>query len=151
MSPRPLTRVLLVGALALTLGGCGGKAATVKGAVKMGGKPLADAHLSFEPAEGGPNLGGETVRSDAQGRFEILPDRRKHGLKPGKYFVRVSKWVDKKTGKVPDPEEFEQLKSANQLKNVLPPQYNDPESNPPITVEIKSGTNDLGTLEVRER
>src|SRR5262245_8767042 len=151
MSRMPLSRVFLVGGLAVALAGCSGSGPTVKGVVKMDGQPLADAHLVFEPAERDPKLGGDAVRTDADGKFEVLPDRRKRGLRPGKYFVRISKWVDKKTGKVPDPEDFEQLKTANRLRNLVPSQYNDPESNPPFVFDVKSGTNDLGTLEVKTK
>jgi len=115
----------------------------------MDGKPLDGATLEFFPADQASRIGGDTVKTDAQGNFTIAPDSRKKGLEPGTYGVRVSKWVDKKTGKLPDPpEEAEMLKAANMLKNVVPSRYSDTAFESPIKVEIKPGKNDNVEIKV---
>jgi len=131
--------------------GCKGKGGVyVSGQATIDGKPLDYATLEFLPAERGSKIGGDTVQTDAQGNFTIEPDKRKKGLEPGTYAVRVSKWVDKKTGKPPDPPEmFEQLKAANMLKNVVPYRYMDPNADAPIKVEIKAGKNEGVKIEVQ--
>lgn len=154
MKPLASSAIFLILLGGLLLVGCG-KAATgtrVSGTVTLDGKPLPGAELEFAPLEASETIGGDTVISDAEGRFEIVPDSRKQGLSPGQYGVRVSKWVDPKTGQPPEtPEDLEQLKLAGMLKNAVPFKYSDPESNPLLTVSLQPGTNRDVRLELRTR
>jgi hypothetical protein len=126
----------------LALAGCSGASGvTMTGTATLDGKALDNATLDFMPLDKGQ--GGEKVMTDAQGNFKIVPDKRKKGLIPGtKYGVRVSRWVDKKTKAPPPPEEVEQLQMGGFLENTVPFRYWDPESNPPIVIEVKPGKNE---------
>jgi len=145
------TLPLLFGTLTLLLGGCSGsgKGPVIKGTVTLDGKPLDHAEVAFEPIERGSQIGGDIVKTDENGQFEIVSSSRKHGLKPGKYYAKVSKWVDKKTGKLPDPGTMEgidadQLRMAGKLKNVVPDRYSSSDFPGGLfQVEVKAGDNDL--------
>lgn len=130
--------------LALVLTGCTGGERTVSGEVKLDGKPLPGATISFE-GDATSNLGGFAGKTDDQGKFVIpVPS-----LKPGKYRVLIAKFVDKK-GKVLDPEEMEQMKAAGLLKNLVPPKYNDPAESV-LIVDIKEGSNVLQPFELKSK
>jgi len=144
------TRPLVVGFLAILLGGCSGsKGSVIKGTVTLDGKPLDQAEVAFEPVERGSQIGGDIVKTDENGQFEIVSSSRKHGLKPGKYYTKISKWVDKKTGKVPEAStmegiDAEQLRMGGKLKNVVPDRYSSNENVAGLfQVEVKPGDNDL--------
>jgi hypothetical protein len=149
----------LVGALALSLGlgGCsGGGGAAVKGTVTMDGQPLGHADVTFLPEKDAATKPGvaTVTRTDDNGHFEIKTGKK---MKPGKYYVQVSKWVDKTTGQVPeaDPEagqDAEQRKLAGLLKNVVPERYSSNDNLAALpTVEIKSDGSDNLTIEVKAK
>jgi hypothetical protein len=78
--------VVLVGLL-VGLTGCGSKLASVSGAVRLDGKPLAAAGIMFHPKDGSPVSSGVT---DAEGRYRIESGNT-YRIKPGEYSVTVSK------------------------------------------------------------
>jgi len=118
----------------------------------MDGKPLEGAILEFNPLESGQALNNDRVMTDAQGNFKIEPQKKKANLKPGKFGVRVYKWVDKKTKQPPsNPEDIEQLRLGGFLVNTVPFKYWDPESNPIITVDLKSGSNPNVKIDVSSK
>jgi hypothetical protein len=88
-----LARPLWVAAAAsyVLLAGCGGpdyKLVPVSGKVTLNGKPVPEAHVSFEPRAVGP---GCYARTDAEGRFtmqSVLDD--KPGAVPGTHVVRIT-------------------------------------------------------------
>jgi len=131
--------VVLLGCVALA--GCSGSS-PITGTVTEDGKPLAHAEVEIVPVDREEKIGSWRGGTDAEGHFEIKPVGGKPQLKPGKYAVYVSKWVDAKTGKVPPEEELEMQRAAGTLKNLLPAQYSNKEQTPALTVEIKSGKND---------
>jgi len=139
LSPfRPRAFVLGV----LVVAGCSsGSSATVTGVVTLDGSPLAEAEVAFERLER-TGKGGEITRTDADGKFAVIPDKQKAGLGPGKYGVFVSKWVDRKTKQAPPAEQIEMAKSAGTVVNLLPPRYNNRQGAPVLTVEIKPGKNE---------
>jgi hypothetical protein len=65
--------------------------------------------------------------------------------------VYVAKYVDKKTGEVPPPEDYEMLKASGTLVNKVHPRYSDVEQGPMFTVEIKSSGNDEIKLELKSK
>ena len=79
----------------LLLAGCGGKSpfAPVAGVVRLNGKPLAGAAVSFEPvisdkATYGP---GSFAITDGDGRFQLkVSAEKKSGALIGKHTVRIS-------------------------------------------------------------
>jgi hypothetical protein len=130
----------------LFLSGCsggGGSGARVKGSVNLDGKPLAGAKIDFVASEG-----GGTIVTDDQGKFEF-----KGGtfdtLKPGKYQVFVTKFVDK-AGKVTAPEEVEQLVAAGLAKNLVPAKYGDRQI-PSLEVDVKAGQAEIPPIELKSK
>lgn len=82
-----MTRVRAVVAIVLLfLFGCAGgdPRVAVSGTVTLKGAPLKAGSITFEPAEGTDSRGGAGI---TDGKFEIP---KTHGLKPGKYLVRVT-------------------------------------------------------------
>jgi len=153
MIPNPAIRFVPI-LFVLALAGCkgGGGGVSVSGTATIDGKPLDFARIEFAPVDKESKIGSEGAMTDAQGNFTILPDKRKKGLEPGTYGVRVTKWVDKKTKKPPENlEDVEQLKLGGFLINVVPYKYSDPETNPPITVDLKWGKNDKIQIEVKTK
>jgi hypothetical protein len=137
---------LAVAILSISYLGCsgGGEGAKVTGMVTMDGQPLSDAEVVFEPID--PNKkgqGGDITRTDAQGKFTFTSDRKKFGLRPGKYKVYVSKWVDKKTGEVPSPEDYEMKKMGKMLTNKVDEKYSNHEIDPALTAEVKGSGDDF--------
>jgi hypothetical protein len=123
----------------------GGK---VTGSVQLDVKPLADAHLSF--IKKGEAAATNVAVTDAEGNFQVKPDKAKRTLPPGTYTVLVRKYVQK-DGKPPPPAEDQlMLIASGQLHNILPERYSSPKSSP-LTVEIKPGDNALPPLELKSR
>jgi hypothetical protein len=132
-----------ISCLFCALAGCSGTAGpSVKGQVLFDGKPVSDARVVFE------GVGGSAAATDEEGKFHLDGTTFKT-VKPGKYIVRISKLVDKKTGKVPDREDYDQLLAADGLKNLLPAKYNQKEENP-LIAEIKEGANDLPPFQLKK-
>jgi len=139
---------VLAGLFCLTLVGCsGGSGAALSGTVTLDGAPLPDAEVIFEPYDRETGKGGDTVRTNNEGKFTVESSSKKAGLKPGtKYKVYISKWVDKKGLPPNPPEEAEQLRAAGMLRNMVPYKYSNKEEAPVLTVEVKSGKNEPVTF-----
>lgn len=125
--------------------GCSGNdAAKVTGTVLMDGQALSDAEVSFEPWDPSKKgQGGDRMRTDAQGKFVFTGDRKKFGIRPGKYKVYISKWVDKKTGEVPPPEDYEMKKAGKLLKNLVDDKFSNPEVDPALSADVKGSGDDF--------
>jgi hypothetical protein len=130
----------------LLAGGCsrvgGGK---VTGSVLLDGKPLPDAQLGFFHKDKGAVLNG--AMTDAEGNFQVRPDKVKHTLQPGTYIVLVQKYMQK-DGKAPPPEQRGMLYFSGALRNTLPDRYSSVKASP-LIVEIKPGDNALPPLELK--
>jgi hypothetical protein len=115
----------------------------------MDGTPLADARVDFTPVD--PKLKtADFALTDPEGRFVVASHPKKPGLKPGKYKVFISKWVDRKTGQAPKPEEMEMQRVAGLLKNVVPARYSNKDK-PALTAEVESGNTDLPPFELKRK
>ena len=121
----------------------------VPGVVTMDGKPLADAEVVFEPADKDQKLGGATARTDEQGKF-LIQTSKQLTMKPGKYAVYISKWVDKQ-GKSFPPEEMEMQKAAGLAVNAVAAKFSNREQVPIHTADIKPGTNAELTFDVQSK
>lgn len=141
----PIGWIAILVALGLT--GCtGGGGRTVSGEVKLDGKPLPEATISFE-GDATAKQGGFSGKTNDQGKF-VIPITSSN-VSAGKFRVLISKFVDKK-GKALDPEEMEQLKAAGKLKNLVPAKYNDPAESV-LFVDIKEGNNVLQPFELKSK
>lgn len=142
---RTFVPFLSVAGLCLLLAGCSGRVGpTVKGQVMLDGQPLGQARVVFEGKSG-----GALATTDAEGKF-FLDGTLHKTLQPGSYTVRVTKFVDKKSGEVPSENDYEQLLITGQVKNLVPAQYDKSEGNP-LTAEIKEGANDLKPFEIKTK
>jgi hypothetical protein len=130
--------------------GCSGGGVTrVTGTVTLDGKPLGDAQVAIE-GKSDRKLGAASTRTDANGRFQLDADARSgRQLKPGTYRVFISKYVDKRGGKVPDDDDPGQLEASGAAQNLVPALYSDREHAP--TVELKAGQNDLPPIALTGR
>jgi len=127
--------------LAVCLAGCsGGSNVSVSGLVTMDGSPLADAEVEFFAIEREAGVGGGTTRTAADGKYTLAggPQLR---LRPGKFGVYISKWVDKKTKQAPPAEEMEMQKLGGMLINLAPYKYSNREEAANLAVELKPGKN----------
>lgn len=144
MRPRFLVPLMLFGGAFVFLAGCSNKVGpSVKGQVLLDGQPVSEARIVFE------GKGGASTITDAEGKF-FLDGTVYKNVKPGKYLVRVSKFADKKTGKVPPPEDYEQLVAAGMVKSMLPEKYDGTDQNP-LNAEIKDGHNDLPPFQLKSK
>lgn len=132
--------------LFLAIGGCSSNPAfpKIKGQVLLDTKPVSEAQVTFE----GP--GGNVAVTNEEGKFEFDGTSAYKTLKPGKYIVIVTKMVDKKTGKVPPPEDYEQMVAAGTGKSVIPDIYTERETSP-LNVDIVEGANDLKPFELKSK
>jgi hypothetical protein len=123
----------------ILLVGCSGSGGTrVKGKASLDGQPLTDAEVVIESGDKS-NMGKFSGKTDEKGEFEIPPPGVPGTIKPGKYRVLFSKFVDKK-GKTPNAEEYGQLQARGALKNIIPPEYSDIAFSD-LSVEVKEGIN----------
>jgi hypothetical protein len=130
--------------LIFCLAGCSGATGPqIKGQVLLDGKPVAGARVEFH------GKGGSVAVTDDEGKFYLDGTAFKK-VEPGSYIVRVSKYVDRKTGKAPNAEEYDQLVAAGTIKNSLPEKYGAAEMNP-LTAEIKEGLNELKPFELKSK
>lgn len=152
------TRILALAlaATGLLLSGCGGaKAAKITGLVKLDGKPVDGADVHFVPAQDA-SLPASGATTGPDGRFEVPPHPTTgETLKPGKYHVFVTKWVERRTRSAPPREEAENLRAAGMLVNILPARYAPPEPEsdraPVLTREITGGDQEVAVLELKSK
>jgi hypothetical protein len=125
----------------LGLIGCGGdglKRVPVKGRVTaLGGAPVPNAVISFIPTGTTKGEGGIGT-ADQEGNFTLIGSRRgDKGVVPGKYKVRVSRFVERDGS--PLPADWTQAEHPN-AKETVPAPYSAPESPLEITVPEEGGT-----------
>lgn len=144
MQMRRCSAVLFLSCLVVFLASCSGAAGPrVKGQVLLDGKAVEGARVVFH------GDGGNVTVTDAEGKFSLDGTTFK-SVKPGKYIVRITKYVDKKTGQAIDPEQYDQVLAAGTAKNFLPDKYGGDEMNP-LSGEIKAGENALPPFELKSK
>lgn len=136
-------RVFLTSALALV--GCGGGTndprGPVKGRVTLGGKPVANATVTFESVAAGV---AQTASTDDDGRYEFAAYNAS-GLPAGEYKVGVTAGRFMQPGEeVPrfDPTVKPGTPPAKpKTPTTLPAKYAKPQTSG-LTAEVKAGAND---------
>jgi hypothetical protein len=136
----PLTTHLAAAAVVvLTALGCGGdglRRVPVQGKVTAKGVPVGNATVSFLPADGTKGEGGIGT-TDADGNFTLTGSRRgDSGVVPGKYKVRVSRYMDR-DGTVL-PADHKQADHPHAVESVPAP-YSGPDSPLEVTVPENGG------------
>jgi hypothetical protein len=132
----------VVGLLAGCGGGSGGR---IEGKVLYNGAPLSGAKVVFEPKD--KNLqSGYIATTNDKGEYVMVPVPGA-AIKPGKYGVAVTKYVDKK-GKEPDAEDIDQLIARGDARSVLPRNYADPVTSD-LYADVKEGTTIVPPFELR--
>lgn len=141
----------------VSLSGCGGaidpnrpKTYPVSGTVSQGGKPVADANVSFHLKDGSQGAIGVT---DASGNFNLTTFTSGDGAVAGEHVVTVTKFdgpkiVPRGAGSITDtgdePEEEEEKptrKAARDPKSLLPAKYADPKTSGLTATVTESGEN----------
>lgn len=109
----------------------------VTGKVLRGGKPLADASVRFQSADGKISSSGKT---DAQGAFVLSTYGSQDGAPVGKYRVTVA---------VSGVQELEPgvLSPDIDTSKQLPAKYGNPEQTP-LSAEVKPGADNQFTFKV---
>lgn len=116
----------------------------VKGQVMLDGKPVAGARVMFY------GKGGGGAVTDNDGKFYLDGSTFKT-VQPGQYIVMVSKYVDIKTGKAIEGEDYDQVIASGKAKNEIPAKYSRNEENPLTNIEIKDGMNELKPFELKSK
>ena len=127
----PLRRLILLTA-GLLLSGCGSAGpdlVPVSGTVTLDGKPLANAHVTFEPHNGASSI----AMTNSQGEYSLVFPGNRVGALPGEHRVTIQYYLHS-DGSAPDlsggedgVDDYEQQVAAGKLKPMLPPKYSDPE------------------------
>jgi hypothetical protein len=137
-----LFRLTAVAAL-LILFGCGGdglRRVPVKGQVTAKGTPVGNATISFMPTDGTKGEGG-IGSTDAAGMYTLIGSRRGDvGVVPGKYSVRVSRFVNRDGTLLPSDAKWADFPHAIES---VPAPYSSPDSNFFVTVPESGGTLDI--------
>jgi hypothetical protein len=115
--------------------GCGGlKTAQVSGTVKLDGKPLPNASVTFQPVGEGnlnPGPGSYGVTND-KGEYTLAVNPQTSGAVLGKHRVEITSRID--DGQDNNPNEDRRTKARDRV----PAQYNIRST---LTYEVKSGPN----------
>jgi hypothetical protein len=119
--------------------GCGGdglRRVAVQGKVTAKGVPVGNATISFLPADSTQGEGGIGT-TDRDGNFTLTGSRRgDSGVVPGKYTVRVSRFVDRDGSVLPS--DHKQADYPHAVESVPAP-YSSPESPLEVTVPEQGG------------
>jgi hypothetical protein len=137
--------LLLFTSVIILVPGCssGNVGPSVKGQVLLDNKPVAGARVAFH------GKGGAQTVTDQDGKF-FLDGTAFKSVQPGKYIVRITKYVDKKTGKVPETDDLDNKIAAGEVKNELPAHYGAAEENP-LIADISAGANELKPFELKSK
>lgn len=129
--PRLFPLVLLA-AVALIAGGCGKPSMhTVKGTVKLNGKPVPNCKVALFPDvdEFNPDKHGfGSGMTDESGAFEIQHPQGEKGIQAGRYKVTFEAWVDGKGKSVPATAKPSEVPGG--VKNLFPQEYEAPSTTP---------------------
>src|SRR5262245_48050790 len=124
----------------LGLLGCGGDGlwrVPVRGTVTAKGTPVGNATVLFMPADGTQGEGG-IGSTDTDGNFTLTGSRRGDaGVVPGKYKVRVSRFVDRDGTVLPSDAKQADFPLAVES---VPAPYSAPDSPLEVTVPEAGGT-----------
>lgn len=123
--------------------GCGGdglRRVPVKGQVTAKGRPVGNATILFMPAEGTKGEGG-IGSTDADGIYTLIGSRRGDvGVVPGKYSVRISRFINRDGTLLPRDAKWVDYPDAI---DSVPAPYSSPNSNLLVTVPESGGTLDI--------
>jgi hypothetical protein len=138
---------LLFAALASSVlcAGCGASPGVpchpVRGQLKQGGKPLAEALVVFHPLETSPTpFPKPQATADAEGRFELATFESRDGAPAGNYAITVELRAPRQLG-----EEI-----VRDGPNILPARYSQPEKSG-LTAQVVEGENELATIVIEAR
>ena len=136
-----MRRLRCLAAVVAILGflGCAGdglRRVPVQGKVTAKGAPVGNATVLFMPADGTQGEGG-IGSTDADGHFTLIGSRRGDaGVVPGKYKVRVSRFVDRDGTVLPSDAKQADYPHAEES---VPAPYSSPDSPLEVTVPEKGG------------
>jgi hypothetical protein len=151
---------LVVTALGLLAGGCGGGSAVkrVRGVVHLDNQPLGGVLVKFQPkSKDDPQASGFVAKTDPDGTFEVKPGPRM-SIVPGTYTVTITKSPELESGGgadraavppggVPQPGETPKRGKMMGGGRDWTGKYGDP-NNPQFTRDIVAGDNEVKSFEL---
>ncbi|MFM1801609.1 MAG: hypothetical protein RJA81_961 [Planctomycetota bacterium] len=142
---------LMAFAALLTLSGCGQSGPPlfdVEGVVKLDGKPLSSAELTFIPDPSNKDVTPGTGFSDTDGSY-VARYLDRAGLAEGKYTVTIRKSEITDTEGVPEEMKADQaqLEMMGLTKQTLKNDYTTPEKTP-FKIEVKPGESQSHNFEL---
>jgi hypothetical protein len=130
--------------VALFATGCGGGAnlAPVSGQVKLNGRPLPEAHLTFQPTgSGSVNVGvGSYGNTDAEGRYELKTIKGSRGAVVGTHTVSIRTHAHRELPSSVDKD------APGRPKEKIPERYND---NTELTFEVPEDGTDSADFDLK--
>lgn len=129
--------------LALVTAGCGGvggNTAKTKGKVLVGGEPMANLNVVFQPTEGRPATG----KTDAQGVFTLTTFNLNDGALVGKHKVGVT--MDTSASGPPPMPGTKEYDASKVAAEPFDSKYKTPQTSG-IEKEVVKGENDI-TIEI---
>jgi hypothetical protein len=124
--------------LLLGVVGCGGSAVPVSGRVTLDGKPIADATVTFQPADSGKPGTGSAGKTDANGQFTLqLVGMNRPGALIGKHRISITALGN-----------TEADDSGKKTRDQVPAWYNTQST---LTFEVPSGGTDKANFELSSK
>jgi hypothetical protein len=145
-----MLRLAAVAALCLAASGCGGKMkfVPVSGRVTMGGQPLANVRVQFQPVEGenpGPCSVGDT---DSDGRFTLKVSSQQwsgNGAVVGRHRVSIGTILPGEGQVATDASVGTEDGAPLAGKELIPPKYN---QNSELYFEVPKGGTDQADFDL---
>ena len=134
-SSLPVLLLLICGLCTVfVVSGCGGPPpgpdlGTVTGTVTLDGKPLADASITFTPANGRPSVG----TTDASGKYTLSYTIQKPGAMLGKHKVTITTQKPASGGEGDEP-------AVRGREELLPAKYH---AESELTADVQAGPNTI--------
>jgi hypothetical protein len=128
-----MTRLLPVAALlgCALIAGCGDGRVTVRGTVKLDGKPVPNGVIHFKPADAKHGNAGAPILN---GEYEIpLPN----SLQSGSFGVSIN-WPVPTGKKIPNPYPNEPEKFIDETREAMPAKFN---TQTTLSADFRSGDN----------
>lgn len=154
IKPGLLLAVAIGCALVLGCGGGSSRPPTypVEGTVTLGGKPLADATVTFRPDGSTPGQQPANGKTDAEGRYRLTTFSNGDGAMAGDYRVTLMKFDEVSSGAVAaDGDDY--VPPSGPLptpKNQLPKKFADPDKSGLTATVAETGEANLIDFSVDE-
>ncbi len=139
---KKLSLILLLAAFVAFVPACGGKKIKTEGVtctVTLDGKPLANATVSFTPADGSGNDASGITDASGVCKMQTLLGAADAGTTPGKYLVTITCFEEIDTGKTYTNDAGNEV-PVTEDKSVIPQKYASTKTSG-LEAEVQKGAN----------